>query len=231
MGQKYYVKEDTPKKGMSPEQGSILVVMLGFLLIIAGIFLTKDILNMYFNIGILVVILGTCLYTLFIYSRLYSIEHVPIPIPDSIRNYLNSMYNQETGAGPQSISSPQRTPSVARTQPVYYQPRPTMITQTPVAATTPMASPEPNPQPPVTTSMFKDPQPVQTAPVQPQYPQPAPTPQPYVPTPVPQPAPTPSSSPYTGDSAKPEPKQEQFVDVLEEADKEFESYIDKLIEE
>ena len=47
-------------------------------------------------------------------------------------------------------------------------------------------------------------------------------------TPLPAAAVTPVKTP---EPEKPVPKKEEYMDVLEEADKEFESYIDKLIEE
>ena len=64
--------------------------------------------------------------------------------------------------------------------------------------------------------------------------EPAPIPTPEVTPPEPAvAAPEPAAPPAapTTPTPPPEPKKEKYVDVLEEADKEFESYIDKLIEE
>ena len=208
------------KQGMTSEQLGLLVVMVGVVFMAVGIYTTEKIFSFYFNIGLGMLVLGSCLFALFIWARGYELQHMPIPLPDVVKEML-------------------RTGIVRKNQSIQeksgYSPRPTyQVSRT--AATQPLNVPQtqyqPAPVQPSPAPGFVGPQPfgAQAEPVTPApspvAPQPQPVPAPVTPAPV---APAPSVQPP--EPKKPEPKKEQYVDVLEEADKEFESYIDKLIEE
>jgi len=227
MGSQYDKRTGYSKKGLTPEQGSLLIVMIGFLIMASGIYLTKDILNIYFDIGIVIVILGTALYTLFIYARIYSIEHIPIPLPEMVRDFLMSSINRQvTTQRPGPSYAPGHERAITRTAPVYQAP--TYVDSNVGSGTPPapaISAPAPTPAPsPVQRPVTQIP----TTPVKPptyEVETPSPTP---VSTPIPA-AVTPSPKPAA--VPQPKPPKEKYIDVLEEADKEFESYIDKLIEE
>ncbi len=210
------------KDGIPPEQASILVIIIGFIIMLVGTYIEKEIPNFIFNIGMIVAFMGTSLFALFMYARIYSVGHFPIPIPDFVRDLLNSnvpRYNEpiRRDAFPSRPSYPvNRTVSTISLSPKSSQPHAVhqpstaalgQATDTHHYPAAPPTSPAPAPVAdyssttsvsstvPIPTQMIKEPI------VTPAPPQPA------------------------------QPPVEKFVDVLEETDKEFESYIDKLIEE
>jgi hypothetical protein len=231
------------RNGIAPEQLSILIIIIGFLLMISGIYITNEVFSTYFSIGMVIVIIGACFFGLFIWARVYSMSHLPVPIPAFVRDMLESgvIRPQPAQTQPQRVFNPRptyQTSSTVGTQPMGQSSPgayPTTPVQQPATQPTPMFT-APAPQPvaqPFPQQTVSQSQPAMTrsadVPVQPAV----------APASVPQPASQPVVKPFlpqSGPSAPkqqpdPEKKKEQYVDVLEEADREFESYIDKLIEE
>ena len=194
--------------------------MIGVVLMAVGIYTTEKIFSFYFNIGLGLLVLGSCLFALFIWARGYQMSHIAVPLPDMMREMLRSgVVRRNQSIQEKAGFSPRPTYQVSRT-----------------VSTQPLNMPQNQPEPvqPTPAPGFVSPQPFQ-APAEQSAPAPIPAPA----TPPPQPVPTPVTPSSTAplppvqplEPTKPEPKKEQYVDVLEEADKEFESYIDKLIEE
>lgn len=208
------------KNGMTSEQFGLLVVMIGVIVMGVAIYTTEKVVSLYFNIGLFMLVLGSCLFALFIWARGYTLKHMPIPLSDMVREMLRTgIVRREQSLQEKSGFSPGPSFQVSRT-----------------VATQPLMVPQPQSRPdthqPVPAPGFASPQPY-TRPAQPVTPAPIPvTPQPQAtPPPVIEPPTVQVSRVPAPEPVKPKPKKEEYMDVLEEADMEFESYIDKLIEE
>lgn len=215
--------------GMAPERVSILITMIGFILMLTGLYLEKDIKTIYFNIGLAIVIMGVCFFALFIWARIYSLSHFPLPLPDSVKNLLLSgITRQQPQPEQKSTFNPRPAYQVSRTvgtQPLTQTaPAPAAPTPQPAAAAAPAFAP------PASQPSVPEYQPVPAAVTNIPY-QPASVPQPVDQVTSTAPVVAPGSVPSQEQEKPKEPTKQEYVDVLEEADREFESYIDKLIEE
>ena len=177
---------EDPNYLFTPEQISLIIVMGGFAIMGVGIYITREILSIFLDVGMVIVVIGALLYVMFIYSRIYVMEHIPVPIPEALRQFLRSGAIREGISRPAAPRPAMRPAGVARPR----IPPASFPTKGPVGA--------------VTTAVGLD-----------ILEEIAPSVRPVRAGPVP----------------APRPAQVGFVDVLEEADKEFERYIDKLIEE
>ncbi len=214
---------ENPDVRITPEQIAIIIIMIGFVIMLVGILLTKEILSVYFTVGIVIGSIGIFLYIITLYSRIWVMEHIPVAIPESLRYFLKYgvvKNSSKPPVVPTSVPAPFIPPSRPTPAPV---PVPqAAIPNTPYQTQTPPVSPQINvpamsaPQAGMETAVGMDfLEEVSTAP-SPSFPT-----TPFQSTPVPAPALT----------TPPAAEKDDFMDVLEESDKEFESFIDKLIEE
>ena len=210
------------KSGITSEQFGLLVVMIGVVLMGVSIYTTEKVVSFYFNIGLFMLVLGSCLFALFIWARGYSLKHMSIPLPEVVREMLRTgIVRREQSLQEKSGFSPRPSSGVSRT-----------VATQPLMVPPPQSRPETHQPVPVPAPGFASPQPY-TRPAEPGTPAPIPvTPQPQAtPPPMIESPAVPVSPVRTPEPVKPKPKKEEYMDVLEEADREFESYIDKLIEE
>lgn len=210
---------ENPDIRITPEQISIIVIMIGFVIMLVGIIITQDIMSVYFTVGVVIGFIGIFLYIITLYSRIWVMEHIPIAIPDSIRHLLKYGVVKDTSKPPVTASTPGPTPFIP---PPSMAPAPGPVPQAAAPETlyqTPPVSPQASPA-------MSAPQPAAMEPaVGMDFLEEVSSPPPSIPTPTyttPAPAQTPTP---------PVAEKEDFMDVLEESDKEFESFIDKLIEE
>ena len=203
-----------------PERISLLIVLSGFVIMFIGTIITKELLTGYFDAGLILIFVGILLFMVFIYSRIYVVEHVPISLPESIRNLIVSFtsegprtggmggYIHRTISKPILLTKDRKLPATSSTgHSGIFSRKPTTV-----SVTTPkgidlleeVVADHGKPSPvikPVTNAEPKQKRKTEIRPVT-----------------IPAPSASPSASP-------------QFVDVLEESDRELESFIDQLIEE
>jgi len=207
------------EKYFVPERISLLVIISGFLIMLIGTIVTMDPVTVYFDVGIVLIFIGIFLFMIFIYSRIYVIEHIPVSVPESLHRLLSSFgtaegtrtgavagYIQRTLSKPILLTRDREIPSTAPTHsPGLFSRRPTTASaRTPqgidlleeVTSENPASGVKPVTTPDLVVARKRA---VRVKPVT-----------------TPRPAP---ASPAG------------FVDVLEESDRELESFIDQLIEE
>lgn len=215
--------------GIAPVQGAIGLILIGFLLMFYGVYDTRDVEGTHFKVGVAMVFFATCLFAFLVFLRVNALSHLAIPVPGAIRDLL--MYGNIRRETPQTMNPESARP---RFQPEI-DARTASQTWDGVGTGSGTAAPAISaPVTPVPRGATPTPTPGGAAGST--YPQSrAPSP-----TSAPAPEPWPSEQVYSGPAVGSirelgertrTGQPQEYQDVLEEADREFESYIDKLIEE